>query len=112
MLVLDQKKRSTAKECYDYIIFIKNCLKEERFEFIKTLQTSRFNTKFLIRTKEGELNQVRLVDSLNVSQDHIKDIFKEVISLTRINCDFMIQNFQRYFIQDKHLFLVMNHLQV
>jgi len=111
MLVLDQTKRNTAKECYDHIKFIQNCIKEQ-FKFVKTFQTSRFNTKFLIQTSEGKLNQVRLIDSVNVSKDHIKEVLAEAISLTRVNGGEMIQNIQRYFIQDKHLYIVMNHFEV
>jgi hypothetical protein len=111
MLVLDQTKRNTAKECYDHIKFIQNCIKEQ-FKFVETFQTSRFNTKFLIQTSEGKLNQVRLIDSVNVSKDHIKEVLAEAISLTRVNGGEMIQNIQRYFIQDKHLYIVMNHFEV
>lgn len=113
MLVLNQNKRNTSKECYDQIRFIQSCVKDnERYKYIKSLKASRFNMKYLAETKEGTLNEIRLINSFNLDKEHVKEVLKEAIVLTRINCSEMIQSCTSYFIQEKQLFVVMDHFEV
>ena len=118
MLVFDSRNRSNARDCYDKIKrlrkeqeLLKLIDEQEEYKHEKLLRKGHFDLKFLGESKR-KLYQIRLINSVNVEKEHIKEVLKEAIVFSRINCDEMIQNCIRYFIASKHLFIVMNHIDV
>jgi hypothetical protein len=89
----------------------KLALEQNEYKFVRTLKHGNFDLKFLGESN-GKQHQIRLINSVNVKNEHIKETVKEAIFFTRINCNDMIQNCIRYFIANKHLFIVMNHIDV
>ena len=111
MLVFDQKLRNTAQQCLQQIKLLENCLKPEQFKFSRILKRGVFDIKYLSESN-GKKNQIRLINSLNVKKEHVKGILREAIVFTRIKCDENIQSCTRYLIENKHLYIVMNHIDV
>ena len=112
MLVFDQKTRNKAKQCLQQIKLLENCVKlPEPFKFCQILKAGHFDVKFLSESN-GKQNEIRLINSLKVKKEHVKDILREAIVFTRIKCDEIIQSCTRYLIENKHLFIVMNHIDV
>jgi hypothetical protein len=48
----------------------------------------------------------------SIDKEHLKQVLKEAIILTRIKCGNLIQNYSSYFIENKKLFLVMDYFEV
>jgi len=118
MLVFIPDNRSDASKCYTEIELIKKeqdlykiINEQEQYKFEKILKKASFDLTFVGKSNEKQ-HRIRLINSVRVEKDHIKDVLKEAIVFTRINCDQMIQNYIRYFITNKHLFLVMSHIDV
>jgi hypothetical protein len=108
MLIKDSVERSCAKTCYQEII----SLQPKNYNLINLISENTFKRRFVATLKNDQKKVlVDLISSL-VDKDHLKQVLKESIILTRIKCVNLIQNFNSYFIENKQLYVVTNHYEV
>ena len=102
-------ERSCAKTCYQEII----SLQPKNYNLINLISENTFKRRFAATLKNDQKKVlVDLISSL-VDKDHLMQVLKESIILTRIKCgNNLIQNFNSYFIENKQLYLATNHYEV
>jgi hypothetical protein len=108
MLVKDPVERSCAKTCYQEII----SLQPKNYNLINLISENTFKRRFVATLKNDKKKVLVDLISSQVDKDHLKQVLKESIILTRVKCGYLIQNFNSYFIENKFLYVVTNHYEV
>ena len=106
MLIIEPDKRFDAKNCSDEI----KRLTTKKFHLLEVLNHSLFSNVYLATEWATEKKkQIKLINSKNIkNKDHLKLTLKETKAISRVKTKMLVDTWDDFFIENKHLYLVMD----